>query len=105
MGKICFDSLQASRGIYKEQLHESLMVLEENPRIVHLDELAAGSIRLEGDCTDSLYPYRTFLARRTGKSGLVWLLHCDKDHLQDLVSASWSVKPERQVQGFVLCLS
>lgn len=81
MGKNYFDSLQASRGTYKEQLHESLMVLGQNPQIVHLDGLAAGSIRLEGDCTDNLHPYSTFLARRTGRSGLDWLLHCDKDHL------------------------
>ena len=47
MGKI--DNLRNLRGTYEELGHESLMVTEENPRIVHLDGVAAGSICPKGE--------------------------------------------------------
>lgn len=81
MGKNCFDNLQVSRGIYKEPLHESRVVVEEIPQILHLDGLLVGT--LEGEDTGTLHPYCTFLARRTDSFELVWHLHCENSQLWD----------------------
>lgn len=57
------------------------MVIEDYPPIVRLDGLVAGSMWLEGEDTDSLGPYCTFLVKRTGSFELVWPPHCDQSQL------------------------
>lgn len=104
MGKNCFDNLRDSRGTYKEPLHESPVVTEESPGMLHLDGLVAGTIWPEDEYTGTLYPYCTFLASRTSSFELVWPLHCDKSQLRDGLASLWSARLERQVRGVVLCL-